>query len=257
MLRPLTLAAVLIVGIFVGKQEIAQAQPAQTANTVGDTTSFSSSFVAADLKTAPLPDAPSAKTAPAKSIPLSAKGTAFPARGERGRSYMVDLLGPGAFFAAIFQSGVDQAQSLKTGYPGDGYLAAGQHPAHGAVPEWGEGFNGYTKRYASRFGMGLVGTTSRYGLGEVLREDVTYHPCQCSGVFPRAYHALTQSMVARTRGGKSVPSLPALASPFIAAEVATAAWYPARYTVSDALRTSAPLYYGLAIKNLVKEFEGR
>ncbi len=48
-----------------------------------------------------------------------------------------------------------------------------------------------------------------------------------------------------------------LISPFIAAEVATVAWYPARYNVSDALRTSTALYLSMPIKNLVKERESR
>lgn len=103
--------------------------------------------------------------------------------------------------------------------------------------------------------MGLIGTATWYGVGELLHQDVTYHPCQCTGTLPRAFHAITQAFLARTSSGGPVPSIAALVSPFVAGEVATAAWYPARYDASDALRTSAALYLSLPLKNLVKERE--
>jgi len=154
---------------------------------------------------------------------------------------------PGCIIAPVFQATADQTFPLKIG----------AHPEHGLVPEWSQGFNGYTKRYASRFGMGLIGTTSRYGIGELLHQDVSYHPCQCTGTLRRAFHAITQAFVAHTASGRSVPSSAALISPFLAAEVATVAWYPVRYNASDALRTSTALYLALPIKNLMKEREKR
>jgi len=146
---------------------------------------------------------------------------------------------------------------LKVPYPPDGFVGPGNHPAHGAIPEWGEGFDGYAKRYASRFGQNLAGTTIKYGLGELLREDVTYHRCDCTGVLPRISHAVVASLVAHTESGRAVPSLPAIVSPFLASEIAVKAWYPARYNTSDALRTSANVYYTLPLKNLFYEFRRR
>lgn len=179
----------------------------------------------------------------------------FPSSQERRKAFLIDLFGPGAFIDPAFQATFDQLHSLKVGYPPDGYPGSGAHPGHGEVPEWSEGFDGYSKRYASRFGMGILGTTSRYGIGELLHQDVSYHACQCRGAFPRAYHAVTQSLIAYTQSGRPVPSVAVLVSPYIAAEVATVAWYPARYNASDALRTSTPLYFGLVIKNLINEFK--
>ena len=232
--------------------------PSPAQGHTSDTSETLLAVLSSEAPPSPLPDAPkeqdtsSAKIDPVSSVPPT--GFVFHDFRARREAYLTDLIGPGAFISAAFQAGADQGLALKIGYPSDGFVAAGEHPAHGAVPEWGEGMNGYAKRYASRFGMGLVGTTSRYGLGELLRQDVSYHPCQCVGVAPRALHALTQSFVAYSRSGRALPSLPALVSPFVAAEVATAAWYPARYNASDALRTSAPLYYGLPLKNLIEEF---
>jgi hypothetical protein len=187
----------------------------------------------------------------------AAHSVSFPTFQQREHAYFYDLIGPGAFISAAVKATVDQTHPLSVGYPSDGYSSVGKHPAHGVVPEWGEGADGYAKRYASAFGMGLIGTTTRYGLGELLREDVSYHRCECTGVLPRTEHALIQSFVAHTQSGRAVPSIPALVSPFVAAEAGVAAWYPARYNVSDALRTSSGLYYVLPVKNLIDEFVRR
>jgi hypothetical protein len=132
----------------------------------------------------------------------------FPTIAHRGASFLSDVAGADAFFGPAFQAAADQAQSLKVEFPLDGAPGAGKHPAHGMVPEWGEGFAGYEKRYAARFGMNLLSTSSRYAMGELLREDVTYHPCECNGILRRSAHAVTQSFVVRTRRGTVVPSTP-------------------------------------------------
>ena len=203
-----------------------------------------------DIGKYPWPDPPATQLAVGPG-----KYSAFPSVKARRKEFMSGLIGSAAFIDPGIQAAFDQVQSLKTGYPSDGYSSPGLHPAHGAVPEWGEGFSGYSKRYASRAGMGLIGTVSRYGLGELLHQDVSYHRCRCTGSFPRVYHALTQSFVAHTESGRAIPSLPALVSPYFAAAIATAAWYPARYGADDALRTSSALYLGLPIKNVINEFK--
>ena len=180
--------------------------------------------------------------------------SSFPNLRQRERSFLMDIVGPTGFIAPAFEAGIDTARPLKVGYPPNGAMAPGDHPAHGDLPEWGEGAQGYAKRYADRFGQGLVGATSRYAFGELLREDVTYHRCECTGLLPRTAHALVGAYTAYTQSGRAVPSLPAVASPFIASEVAVAAWYPARYDASDALRVSVLNYVATPFKNLFAEF---
>ena len=227
----------------------------------------------ADVAALSLPDAPDSSSSlavedlPEAPTPANAAGTlhsvggansplnsAFPDPHQRFKGYLAAAFGPGAFIAAGISAAVDQTHSLKVGYPADGFPGTGNHPDHGTVPEWGEGFDGYAKRYASRYGMSLVSTTTRYGLGEALHEDVSYHRCECTGTLHRTEHALEQSFIAHTASGKAVPSIPALVSPFVGAEVGVAGWYPARYNVSDALRTSTNLYISAPIQNLVNEF---
>ncbi len=215
------------------------------------------------FSTSALPDAPQVSASPRPDTPINTftKASApaniyvFPTRQERAHAYLYDLIGPRAFLAPAIVAGFDQAHSLKAGYPADGFPGPGLHPAHGTVPEWGEGFDGYAKRYADSFGQGLISTTGRYALGEVLHEDVTYHRCACTGAVPRAFHALSQAFIAHTQSGRGVLSIPAIVSPFAASEVAVAAWYPSRFNSSDALRASIPLFVGVPVKNLVAEFK--
>jgi hypothetical protein len=67
----------------------------------------------------------------------------FPTFHQREHAYFYDLIGPRAFIGAAVKATVDQTHPLSVGYPSDGYSSAGKHPAHGAVPEWGEGADGY------------------------------------------------------------------------------------------------------------------
>ena len=187
-------------------------------------------------------------------VQTTGDASTFPNSRQRERRFLLDLVGPIAFVAPAFEAGIDTARPLKVGYPSDGVVASRNHPAHGDVPEWGEGAQGYAKRYADRFGQGLVGTASRYALGEVLQQDVTYHRCHCTGLLPRTAHALLGAYTAHTRSGRAIPSLPAVASPFIASEVAVTAWYPSRYDASDALRISVLNYVAAPFKNLFAEF---
>jgi len=208
-----------------------------------------------------LPDAPDAVTPPTEasgnptaSVSVAGQVYVSPRLGQRAHAYFYDLVGPGAFLSPAITAGLNQIHPLKAGYPADGFPGTGLHPAHGTVPEWGEGLEGYSKRYADSFGQGLINTTVRYGLGEILREDVTYHRCTCTGAFPRAAHALGQTLIAHTRSGRALPSIPAILSPMAASEIAVVGWYPSRFKTSDVLRVSVPLFSGILPRNLVAEF---
>jgi hypothetical protein len=179
----------------------------------------------------------------------------YPSLEERRKSYLFDLIGPRAFLGAAASALVDQASEIKVGYPSDGAPGPGKHPAHGVVPEWGQGLRGYGKRYGSEFGLGFISTTSKYAIGEALHQDVTYHSCDCPGhPIQRLFHLLTGSYAARTEHGRTVPSIPIFVSPFIASEAAVHIWYPSRFNSSDAIRISLSPLYTLPIRNLIAEY---
>lgn len=116
-------------------------------------------------------------------------------------------------------------------------MAAGINQSSNAPPEWGQGGAGYGRRLGSDFGIAVVGTTTRYGLAEVFREDTLYYRCLCKGVFPRLGHAVISTVTGR-RGpeGHRVFSFSALAAPYAGTLAAVYGWYPGRFGAKDGLR---------------------
>jgi hypothetical protein len=116
-------------------------------------------------------------------------------------------------------------------------LIAGLDQATHTPPEWQQGFVGYSERFGSDFGIAIVGTTTRYGLAAVFKEDTSFYPCECRGFFRRLRHAAISTLTAR-RGedGHRVFSIPALVAPYAGATGAVYGWYPNRFSARDALR---------------------
>jgi hypothetical protein len=116
-------------------------------------------------------------------------------------------------------------------------VAAGIHQFSNEPPEWNQSMAGYGKRFGSDFGIVAAGTTTRYALAEALKEDTLYYRCECTGVFPRARHAVFSTLTAR-RGddGHRVFSFPALVAPYAGTFTAVYDWYPNRFGAKDAFR---------------------
>jgi hypothetical protein len=132
-------------------------------------------------------------------------------------NYFFDAFGPYPFAVSALESGIDQAMNTP--------------------PEWRQGAVGYSRRFASNFGIAAVGTTTRYALSEVFKEDALYYRCECTGLFPRLRHAVISTLTAR-RGedGHRVFSVPALVAPYVGSLTAVYGWYPRRYGAQDAFR---------------------
>ncbi len=115
---------------------------------------------------------------------------------------------------------------------GAAFSQAGNNP-----PDWGQGWDAYGTRVASDLGILLLDSTANLALSEALREDTRYYPCSCTGLWPRAKHALISSFTARAGpDGHRVFSIPAVASPYAGA-FGSLAWYPPRFGPKDAFRT--------------------
>jgi len=132
-------------------------------------------------------------------------------------NYVFDAFGPYPMVGAALTAGIGQFSN--------------------SPPEWGQGAEGYSKRFVSDFGIAAVSTTTRYGLAEALKEDTLYYRCDCTGVLPRLRHAVMSTFTAR-RGedGHRVFSIPAVVAPYAGTLTAVYAWYPGRYDATDALR---------------------
>lgn len=132
-------------------------------------------------------------------------------------NYLFDAFGPYPIAGSAFAAGINQFSNAPT--------------------EWNQGVKGYSRRFGSDFGIVVVGTTTRYALAEVLKEDTLYYRCECTGVFPRLRHAVVSTLTAR-RGedGHRVFSLPALVAPYAGSMTAVYGWYPDRFGAKDAFR---------------------
>ena len=133
------------------------------------------------------------------------------------RNYFFDAYGPYPIVGAAIAAGINQADN--------------------APPEWRQGFSGYSKRFASDFGIVAMTITTRYALAQAFREDTLYYRCECKGVFPRLRHAALSTFTAR-RGedGHRVFSKSAVVAPYAGTMTAVYAWYPGRYDAKDAFR---------------------
>jgi hypothetical protein len=163
---------------------------------------------------------PSGDSSPGAKSTVSAKlDLAYerPTQRTMGSNYVFDAFGPYPIAGAAFTAGINQFSN--------------------SPPEWHQGVEGYSKRFGSDFGIAAVGTTTRYGLAEALRQDTLYYRCECRGVFPRLRHAVFSTLTAR-RGedGHRVFSIPALVAPYAGSMTAVYGWYPNRFDAKDGFR---------------------
>ncbi len=133
-------------------------------------------------------------------------------------------------------------------------VGAGFDQAKGAPPEWETGTRGFAQRFGSRFAMIAISGTTEYSVSELLRQDSRYRRCDCHAFFPRTFHALSSTLLARTRSGSIVPSVPALAGAYAGSFAAVNGWYPSRYNASDAFRIGSMQLLFSAAGNLLREF---
>jgi len=157
-----------------------------------------------------------------------------PTQKQKLRLYEFDAFGPYAFAKAILAAGIQQGENTP--------------------PEWGGGGKAYSERVGSDFGIGLVTTTTRYGMAELLHEDAVYYPCRCKGFLPRVRHAVFSTVTARHgEDGHIAFSISGLVSPY-AGSMTALAWYPSRYGVKDGFRTGNYNLMFVALENLALEF---
>jgi hypothetical protein len=171
---------------------------------------------------------------PAVQTPPNAATYTFPDAKQEFSNYLYNAFGPPALISTAVGAALDQAKP--------------------APPEWDSGTKGYGERYGWRFGMSLVGETTKYSLGTLIHEDVAFHRCQCRGFIPRTFHALTATLTAKTPSGRTVFSVPSLVSPYAGSFTAMNAWYPVRYAPADAFRVGSISFAFKAAGNLVGEF---
>lgn len=151
------------------------------------------------------------------------------------RNYALEAYGPYPIATAAVTGGINQWTN--------------------SPPEWGQGIDGFGKRFGSNVGIGAIETTTRYGLAAALREDTLYYRCECRRFLPRIRHALLSTLISR-RGadGHRVFSVAALVAPYAGSMAAVYGWYPSRFGAKDAFRMGNYNLLTYAGGNIALEF---
>lgn len=129
-----------------------------------------------------------------------------------------------------------------------GYSHWDNHPE-----EWGQGWDAYGQRFASRMGRMAIRNTMRLGLDVALKTDPRYDRCDCSGL-DRVLHAVRRVVITRSDyGGETFATarvVSGMVTPWIAYE-----WYPDRLNTTSHKFRSGGAYLGWrAVNNVVAEF---
>lgn len=158
----------------------------------------------------------------------------FPTPRQRFNSYVKSSVGPFRLGYTAFTAGVNQWRD---------------HPE-----EWGQGMEGYGKRYASSLGQNVIHQTITYGLDMGLGLDTGFEKSNREGFGPRMKHALLENITSRTRSGKRVISVPRLTGVYASAFISREAWYPDRYDYKDSLKSGTTQFLTGFGVNMIREF---
>jgi hypothetical protein len=102
---------------------------------------------------------------------------------------------------------------------------AGTKQARNAVPEWGQGMEGYSKRFGSNFGQKVIENSIKFGLGGLFKEDPRYFPSNRSGIIRRALYAAKEELVSHKDSGDIRPGYTRIIAATAGVLVARR-WYP-------------------------------
>jgi hypothetical protein len=162
-----------------------------------------------------LPDAPSAQTqtyAP-KAPYTSVQDLTF---SDRVRIYRQTLIRPYSVVGPAFGAAIGQAEN--------------------EPPGWGQGGEGYAKRFASGLARQTISETIRFGVAAADGEDPRYHLSGETGFWPRTKHVIAETFTSETASGRRIPAYSRFAGTYGAAFIANT-WYPDnRATAGYALR---------------------
>ena len=124
-------------------------------------------------------------------------------------------------------------------------------------PQWGQGMEGYSKRFANRFARSAIRDSVQAAGSAALGYDVRYVKCDCKGFLPRFGHAIAWNFVTLNRNGKTVLNVPRIGGSF-ASEFIGNTWMPAGYnSAGDAFRSGAVQLGFSSIFNAFREFAPR
>jgi hypothetical protein len=126
--------------------------------------------------------------------------------------------------------------------------------AFDSIPEWGQGMEGYGKRFGSSFGQKAIKQTITAGFGYILHEDPRYYKSENSGGWQRLLHAVGQSFLSHKDSGGIRPGYSYFLG-LTSAVVISRQWHPASESKMEDYFIDGAITFGAYIaKNIYREF---
>ena len=120
-----------------------------------------------------------------------------------------------------FVAGTFNIESIVRAAAGAAFLQATNTPS-----EWGQGGEGYARRFASDYGEHIIRQTIMYGASDLLHEDNRYLPSERTGAMPRLKYAVESTFLARKDDGRRRLSYSRLGG-IVATAFISREWQPA------------------------------
>jgi hypothetical protein len=153
---------------------------------------------------------------------------------ERWRVYFRSVvLSPGAF--------------LRSG------MSAGFSHSADTPRDYGQGLQGYGKRFGNTFLTFTLQDTAGQALSAAAGYEMRYVQCKCTRFLPRIGHALKWSFVTYNKDGKQVFNWPILVGAYAVGMVSTA-YTPNQKWSAEGIRSGHNAIYFGFLSNLVQEF---
>jgi hypothetical protein len=115
-------------------------------------------------------------------------------------------------------------------------LGAGVGQWENEPPEWGQGGEGYARRFASGVGRHVIAETIRFAVAAADSEDPRFRRSDETGVWNRTRHVFVETFTSQTSSGTRIPAFSRFAGIYGAAFISNL-WYPdSRATTGYALR---------------------
>ena len=171
---------------------------------------------------------------PQKAATPNANGYVRPSGNERLKRYLKSMFGPVALATRAAQAGF----GTWTNSP----------------EEWGDTWEGFGRRYASRTAGSIIKNSTMYGLDEVLKVDSNFYRSKKRDVGSRIKNALISPVTARRGDGSRTIGIPKLAGIYTSAIIASETWMPERYSWKNGVKAGT-ISLGFDVGwNLAKEF---
>jgi hypothetical protein len=148
-----------------------------------------------------------------------------------------------------FVAGTFNAESVLRAAAGAAILQATNTPA-----EWGQGGDGYARRFGNGYAQHIMRQTIAYGAADLLHEDNRYLPSERTGAMPRLKYAVESTFLARKDDGTRRLSYSRLGSVFAVAFISRDWQPPSNNDTQSALMSVGTVLGSEVGFNVAREF---